>query len=356
MFKSIKEADLGNKKVLMRVGFDVPVDGEGKVLDDTRIKESLPSIKYVLKQRPKELTLIAHLGRPEGKPVENLKLQFVAQHVAKLLDLGDIEETESKIDIDEYRLASGFHMLENIRFNPEEEENDPRFAKRLASLGEIFIFEAFSAAHRRHASTTGIMQHLPTYFGYEFEREIKNLKKILEGPESPFVVVIGGAKTEDKVPVIDNLGHLADKILVGGRTSNLLRKEGKYKDDEKVILHTDGISQQGEAVKASDNPMAALDIGPKTVSEFKRLLTGSETVLVAGPLGKFEEEKFKEGTKEIYEFITDLDAYKLAAGGDTIEALNKFKLYKKFDFVSTGGGAALDFLSTGTLPVLEIKK
>ena len=215
MFKSVKEADLGGKKVLMRVGFDVPVDGEGKVIDDSRIKETLPTINYVLKKKPESLILIAHLGRPGGKPVENLKLEFVAQRLSDLLQMGDIEETESKADIDEYRLSSQLYLLENIRFNPEEEENDPRFAKRLSKLGEIFIFEAFSAAHREHASTTGIMQYLPTYFGFEFEKELKQLKHLLGFTKRPFLVLIGGAKVEDKGSVIERLRVTADKILVG---------------------------------------------------------------------------------------------------------------------------------------------
>jgi len=352
--KLLKEADLKNKKVLMRVGFDVVIDKLGNIIDDTRIKETIPSIKYILEQQPKLLTIISHLGRPDGKIVENLKLNNVANKLAELLNLkSEIKTSKSEIEIPQYKITDNIYLLENIRFYPEEENNDSEFAKKLASLGEVFIFEAFSAAHREHATTYKIFDFLPSYAGLEMEHEVSELSKLLGDVERPYLLVIGGAKTEDKVPIIDRLKNKTDKILVGGRTSNLLHQEKKYINDDKIQLTIDGIDQKKEVIKAEERPLDILDIGPETIKLFRAEIIKAKTILVAGPLGKIEENPFANGTKEIYSQVSKSNSYKVACGGDTTEALNKFGLFDSFNFVSTGGGAALEFLAKGTLPSIE---
>ena len=357
MMKSVKEANLKNKKILMRAGFDVGIDEQGDITDDTRIREALPTIKYILEQKPKELIIISHLGRPEGEVVEKLRLNKVAERLKELLRMSNVKCQMSNeilnVKFQNYKISDNIYLLENIRFYPEEEKNEPEFAKKLASLGEIFVFEAFSAGHREHASTVGLMDYLPSFAGFEMGKEVGELSKLLGKVERPYVVIIGGAKTEDKAPVIENLKNKADKILVGGRTSNLLRQENKYQHDDKIILTVDGFDRNKKLINAEEDPLAILDIGPKTIKLFKGKIIKAKTILVAGPLGKIEESEFVKGTKEVYGAVANSIAYKVAAGGDTIEALNKFKLFDKFDFVSTGGGAALEFLAKGTLPVIE---
>lgn len=355
--KSVKEANLKNKKVLMRAGFDVAIDESGKILDDTRIKEVLPTIKYILEQEPKELIIISHLGRPEGKVVNELKLSSVAVKLGELLRISNlksqIKNEISNLKFTNYRITDNIFLLENIRFYPEEEKNDPGFAKKLASLGELFIFEAFSAAHREQASTTGIIDFLPTYLGLEMEKELSELSKLFDGVARPYVVIIGGAKTEDKASVIEGLKDEADKILVGGRTANLLCAQGQYQGSDKVILAVDGFNKRKEVITAKDEPLKILDIGSKTIKLFLLELKKAKSILLAGPLGRVEEEPFGAGTKKVYQAVADSASYKVAAGGDTIRVLNQLQLFNKFDFVSTGGGAALEFLVKKTLPVIE---
>ena len=385
--KTIKEADLRSKRILMRAGFDVAIDKDGNIVDDTRIREALASIQYILKQKPKSLIILSHLGRPKGKPVEKLKLKNVAERLAELINpksqiqpssraqvegnpksrcpanggdagsrteaSGQIQISKSEIAIPQYEIADNIYLLENVRFHPEEERNDAEFAKKLASLGELFVFEAFSAAHREQASTTGIMDYLPSYAGLEMAKEVKELTKLLGEVDYPYLLIVGGAKTEDKAPVIDSLKNKVDKILVGGRTSNLLHQEKKYQDDDRVVLNIDGINESKQVVKPDQDPMAALDIGPETIKLFRSEIVKAHTVLVVGPLGKIEEAAYANGTREIFSAAGDSNAYKVAAGGDTIKALKKFGLFDNFNFVSSGGGAALEFLAKGTLPAIQ---
>ncbi|MBU2595779.1 phosphoglycerate kinase [Patescibacteria group bacterium] len=355
--KKLKQANLKNKRVLMRVGFDVGIDEKGEIIDDTRIKESLPTIKYILGQKPKSLVVISHLGRPEGKVVPELKLDKVVERLREFLRISNkkyqIKNEIPNIKIPNYEISDNIFLLENIRFYPEEEKNDADFAKKLASLGDIFVFEAFSAAHREHASVTGIMDYLPSYAGFEMEREVFELSKLLGEVKRPYLLIIGGAKTEDKASIIDALKEKADKILVGGRTSNLLCQENKYQDEEKIILAVDGLDKNKEVISADEDPMAILDIGPKTIKLFCQEIIKVKTILVAGPLGMVENKEFAGGTREIYSRVAGSDSYKVAAGGDTIKTLNKFGLFNKFNFISTGGGAALEFLAKGTLPVIK---
>ncbi len=357
IMKSVREADLKNKRVLMRAGFDVVVDEKGNIVDDTRIREALPTIKYILGQKPKELIIISHLGRPGGKVVKELRLDKVAKRLIELLRMTNVKAQMSNkilnVKFQNYKIADSIYLLENIRFYPEEEKNEPEFAKKLVGLGEVFVFEAFSAGHRSHCSTVGIMDYLPSFAGFEMEREVVELSKLLGEVARPYVVIIGGAKTEDKAPVIDALKNKADKILVGGRTSNLLCQEKKYLTAKNIMLAIDGIKQDGRVIAADKDPMAVLDIGPKTIELFKVNIKNAGTILLAGPLGKVEEAGFSRGTEKIYGAVSDSSAYKVAAGGDTIEALHKFKFFAKFNFVSTGGGAALEFLAKGTLPIIE---
>ena len=326
--KNLKQVDLKNKRVLMRAGFDVGIDEKGEITDDTRIKEALPTIKYILEQEPKELIIISHLGRPEGRVVPELRLDKVAKRLNGLLNpKSEIRNPKQirnpNVQIIQYEIDYNIFLLENIRFYPEEEKNDAEFAKKLASLGEVFIFEAFSVGHREHASITGIMDYLPSYAGLEMEREVFELSKLSGEVRRPYLLIIGGAKTEDKAPVIEALKKRADKILVGGRTSNLLRQENKYQDEADIILALDGLNKDKKTIGAYKNPMAILDIGPRTIKIFKEKIATAKTILLAGPLGKIEDPSFIFGTKEIYDVVADCPAYKIAAGGDTIKNLNK---------------------------------
>ncbi len=345
--RKITDFEVFGKKVLVRVDFNVPTK-KGKILDDFRIKKALPTIEYLNQKRAKTI-LISHLGDPEGKVVEELRLDCVAAHLGKL-----IKKKVKKIDQclgEKVKEAINFLkegevlMLENIRFCPEEEKNDENFAKNLASLGEIFINEAFSVSHRAHASIVGVPKFLPSAIGFLFEEEIKNIEKFLKDYQRPLVVLIGGKKIKDKAPLIEKFSEIADFILVNHPIWEEIKKSQiKLKFPEKVLAPVDGYNETN----------IPKDIGPKTIKIFSEKIKSAKTIFWNGPFGKIEEKKYQKGTKAIVKAILKSKALSLIGGGETIEFTNKLKLTNKFSFASTGGGALFNFLAGKRLPGLEV--
>jgi len=384
--KTLKSFDFRDKKVLVRVDFNVPLE-DNKVADDTRIREALPTIKYLLENGAKKVILCSHLGRPKGKVVESLRMDPVAQKLKELLGqnilkLDDCvgEEIKAQIESTQIRLI----LLENLRFHPEEEKGDENFAKELAELADIYVNDAFGTAHRAHASTCIVAKFLPSCIGFLMEKEIKYLSKIILNPDKPFVAILGGAKVSDKIRVIENLLDKVDKILIGGAMSyTFLKTKGinignsKIEADKldlatrilelaqskgvKIILPQDHIVAQSldkpETKRVTDNEIPegfmGLDIGPKTIELFKEELKTARTILWNGPVGVFEKDDFSQGTKELALYLADLTSKGVTTvigGGDSASAVAKFKVKDKLTHVSTGGGASLEFLEGKDLP------
>lgn len=404
--KFSSQNEIKNQRVLVRCDFNVPLDEKGQISDDFRIRKTIPTIEYLIKKEAKVI-LMSHLGDPQGKKVEKLRLTPIQEKLMEYLDVSitkaadcigkEIEDYVSEMQIGEILL------LENLRFHKEEEENDEKFAKQLAGLGDFYINEAFPVCHRNHASIVGVPKFLPSAIGLLFEEEIKILSKLLENPEHPFVVIIGGAKIFSKIGVISQFLEKADHLLLGGKIANsILQAKGiiigkpileteLVKMVEKIDLTSpkmhlpvDGAISLQEStedyfrvgaigrVKKEEN---VFDIGPETIKIFSEILKGSKisfkkggleyierkevpkTILWVGPLGMFENEKFEKGTKEIANIIIrNHTAFKIAGGGDTISAINKFALLDKFNHISTGGSAMLKFLSKEKLPGIEALK
>lgn len=342
--KKITDFDFKQKKVLVRCDFNVPLK-EGKILDDFRIKKAIPTIKF-LKERKAKVILMSHLGKPAGKEIEELRLDPIAKRLEKLIKqkikkvnscVGEMVEKEVN------NLKNGeVLMLENLRFYPGEEKNESVFVQNLAKLGEIFINEAFSASHRAHASIVGVPRILPSGIGFWFEKEILNLEKFTKEYQHPLVVLIGGKKIKDKAPLVEKFSEIADWILV----NHLIWKEIqetkiKLKFPERILPPVDGKND-------------FLDIGPKTIKLFSEKIKEAKTIFWNGPFGKIEEKKFQTGTKRLAEAIAKSKGFSLVGGGETIEFINSLKMVKKFSFVSTGGGALLEFLVGKKLPGLEV--
>ncbi|RJP28936.1 MAG: phosphoglycerate kinase [Candidatus Omnitrophota bacterium] len=381
---SIKDIDLNGKVVLMRADFNVPLDSDLKITDDTRIKATLETINYIIANKAKKLILMSHLGRPDGKVIAKYSLKPVSLRLKELLGqnvlmLDDCvgPEVESKIKSSNEKVI----LLENLRFHEEEEGNDPEFAKKLASSADLFVNDAFGTAHRAHASTEGVTHYLKSVAGFLIEKEIKYLGAAVANPAKPFAVILGGAKVSDKIGVIDNLLPKCDIILIGGGMSyTFLKAKGiqignsklekdkidiakaileKAKEaNKKILLPVDHIvvakideTSKPEVVGESiPEGMIAVDIGPKTVELFNSQLKSSKTIVWNGPLGIFEMEPFSKGTKNVAEFIAGLDTVSIIGGGDTAAAIAKFNLEDKMSHISTGGGASLEYLEGKTLP------
>ncbi len=385
--KTIKDVDLKGKVVLMRVDFNVPLDENRNITDDRRIKAALPTIKYALEAGAKKIVLMSHLGRPKGQIKEELRLDPVAKRLEellgeKVLKLDDCigEEVKKAVAQAEERIV----LLENLRFHPEEEKNDPEFAKQLAELGEIYISDAFGTVHRAHASTVGVAKYLPAVAGLLLEKEIKYLGEMLENPEKPFYAILGGAKVSDKIMVIDNLLNKVDGIIIGGGMAyTFLKAKGekigssKLEADKidvakkiladaeaksvKLLLPVDHVVAQElkegvetKVVEEIEDGWMGLDIGPKTVELFCKELENSKTIVWNGPLGVFEVPPFDEGSRKVAEFIANLDAIKVIGGGDTAAMISKFGLEDKMTHISTGGGASLEFLEGKELPGIAV--
>jgi len=365
---------LRNLRVLVRVDYNVPLDSQGFIVNDRRIRLSLDTIRFLVEQNCKVI-LMSHLGSPKGRVFSKLKMDKVASRLSELLSrpvkkLDDCIGEEVKktvLDMNPREII----MLENLRFHEEEELNDPFFAKELASLGEVYVNDAFGTCHREHASTIGVTKYLPSFAGFLLKKEVDMLSRILE-PEHPFVVLLGGAKVSDKIMLIDNLLEKADKILIGGAMMfTFLKSQGLevgkslVEDDRlktaqdllrhgKIYLPSDVKCDTGEKdvdkMKPDDT---GLDIGEKTINDYKELLSSAKTIFWNGPLGKFEDPKYANGTVEIAKFISTLRATTVVGGGDSAEAIENLGLVDKFTHVSTGGGASLEFIQNGTLPCIE---
>lgn len=381
---TLKDIDFENKTVLVRADFNVPQDANLNITDDTRIKATIPTIKYLLGGGAKRIVLMSHLGRPEGKRVDKYSLKPVAVRLKDLLNepvkfLNDCVGDNIKKEIDgaEEKVV----LLENLRFHAEEEANDSNFAKQLSLLADIFVNDAFGTAHRAHASTEGVGHYLKAAAGFLLDKEIKYLGEALQNPERPFMVILGGAKVSDKIGVIENLLPKCDTILIGGGMCyTFLKAQGKSIGNSKlekdkidlarsilekarqlkkeILLPVDNVIVDKIEENAKTDIVGeeipegkiAVDIGPKTISLFKNKLKSVKTVVWNGPLGIFEMDAFSNGTREIAEFIGSLKCISIIGGGDTAAAVAKFRQEDKMAHISTGGGASLEYMEGKTLP------
>ncbi len=333
----MRDADVAGKRVLVRVDFNVPLE-DGRVADDTRIRASVPTIELLLGRDASEVVLCSHLGRPKGEDPA-YSMEPVAEHLRTF--------------VEDARLR----VLENTRFHPGETKNDPEFARELASHADLYVNDAFGAAHRAHASTVGVAQLLPAYAGLLLEHELEELGSLLEDPERPFVSVLGGAKVEDKIGVLRSLGERADVILVGGK----MAKEVEPAD--KIELPVDVLAAEAFEPDAESRVVPAnalpegwrgLDIGPETRRAFAQRIGEAKTVFWNGPMGVFEWPRFAEGTKSVAKAVATAEAHTVVGGGDSVRAVQELGLAEQIDWISTGGGAALEFLEGKELPGVAV--
>ena len=381
----VTDFDVKNKKVLVRVDFNVPIK-DGKVGDDTRIQAALPTIKYLL-AHDAAVILCSHLGRPKGEPDPAFSLKPVAEYLGTLID-ADVKFVEDCIGEKAEAAAAALKpgqvlVLENTRFHAGEKKNDPEMAKQLASLADLFVNDAFGSAHRAHASTAGVADYLPAAAGFLLEKEIKYLGNAIADPEPPFVAILGGAKVSDKIGVIENLLTKSDKILIGGGMANTFFKAQGYdvadslveedalgtardlldKAGDKLVLPVDLViadvfdaNANSKVMDVGDVPSGwrILDIGPKTVEKFSEIIKSAGTVVWNGPMGVFEFEKFAKGTFAIAKALAESDATGIVGGGDSASAIKKSGLEDKITHISTGGGASLEMLEGKILPGLAV--
>lgn len=383
-FFTLNDLDVKGKRVLVRVDFNVPLDRKtGNITDDKRIRESLPTIKYLLDKDAKVI-LCSHLGRPDGKAVESLRMDKVAEKLSKLLNkevkkLDDCvgQEVENEImNMDDGEVI----VLENLRFHTEEEENDENFSKQLADLAEMYVNDAFGTCHRAHASTFGIAKYLKSAAGFLVEKELRIMGKAMEAPEKPFVAILGGVKISDKIKVIENFLKKVDSLLLGGAMiftfykaqginvgNSKIDEEGielakKLMNNKKIMLPVDIViadkfdaNANSKFVDADHIPdgWMGLDIGPKTIEIYKKIIGNAKTIVWNGPMGVFEFDKFANGTREIAKFLSTLKATTIIGGGDSAAAVEKFGYAEKLTHVSTGGGASLEFFEGRKLPGIK---
>jgi len=356
--RQLNRADLRGKRVLIRVDFNVPLN-EGKVSDSKRIDAVMPTIKKVIGKGASEINIIGHLGRPQGKEDPALSTKPIAKMICSLLPF-KYKFSEGKTDLKSpalnryFQVGDKIKVYENLRFDVGEEKNSIDFAKELATLGDVFVQDAFANIHREHASMSAIGEIMPTYAGLLVERETNILFKLLSHPEHPFVAIIGGAKIEDKLPAIDALTKVADAVLIGGKTANEWMVQNHPKN-ENVYLPVDGLNKLGSIVPINEETLknGIYDIGPQTVMLFKSILSSAKTIFWNGNLGMTENKRYIYGTHEVARFVAKLQAEKVISGGNTAEVIDEMKLSDKFDFISTGGGATSDFIAGKKLPVLE---
>ncbi len=372
----ITDMDFGEKRVLLRADYNVPLE-DGNVKDDTRIKASVETIRYILNNKAKQVVIISHLGRPEGKVVDDLRLNPVAKRLSELIGI-NVEKLDDCIDIEvpEKRVA----LLENLRFHPEEKENDEMFARKLAANKDIFVNDAFSVCHREHASVAQIPKLLPSCAGFQLVRETINLN--LDKIRHPAVAVMGGAKVSTKIKLIKNLLKKVDVVLIGGAMMFTFLKalgfgigKSKYEEDnveiakrlleenkKKIVIPIDAVVagriEKGEetrnvSVEKIGKDDIGVDIGEATVRYYRQILNQAKTVIWNGPVGVAEIKEFAKGTEDIASHIASLDAATIVGGGDTGELVDKLGLSGKFTFVSTAGGAALQFMEGSELPGLK---
>ena len=390
MKKTVRDIEVKGKRVLVRCDFNVPMQ-DGKITDDTRIVSALPTINYLTEHGAKVI-LMSHMGRPKGEPVKEYSLQPVARKLSELTGNNVIFAASDKVVDDSVETAAAnlaegeIMLLENVRFRKEETKNEPSFAKELASLGDIFVNDAFGTAHRAHASTAGIADYLPCVSGFLIEKEVKFLGSAVENPKRPFVAIMGGAKVGDKIPVIENLLKKVDVLIIGGGMSyTFFKAEGleigtSILDEDNVQLASQLLKKAEESgVKMllpvdticakefkNDTEFAAfdkdkipsdymgMDIGPKTIQLYEEAIAKAATVVWNGPMGVFEMPNFAKGTRAIAEALAESDAVTIIGGGDSAAACEQFGLKDKMTHISTGGGASLEFLEGKTLPGIAV--
>src|SRR6202142_2663680 len=383
---SIRDLDLAHKRVLIRVDFNVPLK-DGIITDDTRIRETLPTIEYALRHKAKVI-LCSHLGRPKGKPAESMSLRPLVAHLRGLLDhiLGDDENvafSPNCIGAVASEMAANLEsgqplLLENLRFHAEEEANDPAFAQKLASLCDIYVNDAFGSAHRAHASTEGMIKYVPqAAAGLLMEQELKYLGMATTNPPRPCVAILGGAKVSDKIEVIQNLGKVVDRLVIGGAMAyTFLRAQGlptgkSLVEEDKIELAKDLLAKLGDklllpvdhvvvseiaagapnqVVERIPDDKIAVDIGPATIAEFSKVVAGAKTVIWNGPMGIFEKPPFDKGTVALAKAVADSGAISVVGGGDSEKAIKAAGVTARISHVSTGGGASLEFLAGIALP------
>ena len=383
--KTIRDIDIKGKRVLMRVDFNVPLDKDLNIDDDTRIKAALPTIKYAVDNGAR-LILMSHLGRPKGKVEESMRLTPVAVRLSELLGK-EVKKLDDCIGDEVKKAVSKMKdkdvvLLENLRFHSDETKNGEKFAKRLASLGDVYVNDAFGTAHRAHASTEGVTKFMKSSVaGFLLAKEIEYFEKALHDPPKPFVAMLGGAKVSDKIMVIENLLDKVSALLIGGGMAyTFIKAQGKEigaskleadkldiarslmekskKSGVKILLPIDHLIT--DKIDANSNTRVVedtipenwigVDIGPKTVDEFKKELRNAKMIIWNGPMGIFEIAKFSRGTEDIARFIAGLKAITIIGGGDTASAIAKFGLEASMSHISTGGGASLEYMEGKALP------
>ncbi|RKY42840.1 MAG: phosphoglycerate kinase [Candidatus Makaraimicrobium thalassicum] len=384
MKKTIADVQIKGKRVLMRADFNVPLDEKRNISDDSRIVAALPSVKYILDNGGR-LILMSHLGRPKGEVKTEFGMGPVAERLSSLLKK-DVRKMDDCIGEDVEEAVSGMKegdavLLENLRFHGEEEKNDPGFAKQLASLGDVFVEDAFGTCHRAHASTVGVPEYLPSVAGFLVQKEIEYFEKVTKDPDKPFCLMLGGAKVAGKIPVIENMLEKIDFLLIGGAMAYTFLKSrlkgiGASRLEEGMLDTVNKIFEMVSTKKVSiflprDHIIAreirenagrkvvkehipdgwiGLDIGPETIKNYKSVLKESKTIVWNGPMGVFEMKPFSAGTRELAKFISKLDATTVIGGGDTAAAVNRLKLGSRMSHISTGGGASLEYLEGKELP------
>ncbi|KLU56880.1 MULTISPECIES: phosphoglycerate kinase [Paenibacillus] len=382
--KSVRDIELTGKRAFVRVDFNVPLE-DGKITDDKRIRATLPTINFLIEKGAKVI-LASHMGRPNGEVVESLRLTPAAERLSELLGKTVVKADDSVGDAVKAQIAElnngDVLLLENVRFHAGEEKNDPELAKQFAELADVFVNDAFGAAHRAHASTEGIAHLLPAVSGLLMEKELEVLGKAISNPERPFTAIIGGSKVKDKIDVIDNLLNIADNVIIGGGlTYTFLKAQGheigqSLLDDSKLdvalgfiekakklgknfylpvdIVVSDDFSAKANTQIVDIDGIPAdwegIDIGPKTREIYADVIKNSKLVVWNGPMGVFEIEPFSHGTRAVAEACAETEAYTVIGGGDSAAAAEKFKLADKMNHISTGGGASLEFMEGKVLP------
>ncbi|MGN8645360.1 phosphoglycerate kinase [Gracilibacillus sp. HCP3S3_G5_1] len=386
--QTIKDIDVKGKKVFCRVDFNVPMK-DGEVTDDTRIKAALPTIQYLSEQGAKVI-LASHLGRPGGEVVEDLRMDAVAKRLSDLSNKSVLKTDQvygEEVNQAVNQLEDGdLLLIENVRFEPGETKNDPALAKEFASLADYYVNDAFGAAHRAHASTAGIAEHIPSAAGFLLEKELDVLGKALSDPDRPFTAIIGGAKVKDKIGVIDNLLDKVDNLIIGGGLAYTfvkalgheigkslleedkieLAKEYMQKAKDKgvnfvmpvdVVISDEFSNDAKTEIVAIDSipaDLEALDIGPKTREKYAQIVKDSKLVIWNGPMGVFELDAFSNGTKAVADALSKTEGYTVIGGGDSAAAVEKFNYAEQMDHISTGGGASLEFMEGKELPGVSV--
>lgn len=372
-FLTLKDGNFQGKKVIVRADFDVPIKNR-KIQDDTRIRAALPTIQYLIKKKA-IVILLAHIGRPNGKVVEELRTDVIGKHLEKLLNkkILNFDDCIGETIIDEIEEMKNGEvcLLENVRFYSEEEKNNSDFAEELSELGDMYVNDSFATAHRAHASIVGVTKFLPSHAGLQLEKEIKILSMVMQNPKKPFVAILGGVKVSDKIKLVEQFVKKCDAVIIGGAMAfsflktfgyetgkNFAEKETGLKKllkTKKIILPLD--FKCGKRMVKSNNIRKndlCFDIGRESVKYFCEIIKNAKTIVWNGPMGKFEEKGFEQGTKQIAKCIAwNKKAFSVAGGGDSVSAIKKYGLEKGFKHLSTGGGAMLEFLEGKKLPGIK---